>query len=109
MKAGFVVAPIIAVTRWRTFVEEHKAETRYSDVVSWLELSPLVEVQKNLRLLRREVKAAAESTAEQVRLAGLLRTENAQTLQAWDDDAVPRLHISECPRPARPRVDAGGA
>ena len=35
------------------------AETRYSDVVSWLQLSPLVEVQKNLRQLRREIKAAA--------------------------------------------------
>lgn len=88
MKAGFVVAPIIRGYTLRTFVEEHKAETRYSDVVSWLQLSPLVEVQKNLRLLRREVKAAAESTTEQVRLAGLLRTETAQTVQAWDAAAV---------------------
>jgi len=88
MKAGFVVAPIIRGYTLRTFVEEHKAETRYSDVVSWLQLSPLVEVQKNLRLLRREVKAAAESTTEQVRLAGQLRTETAQAVQAWDDAAV---------------------
>lgn len=88
MKAGFVVAPIIRGYTLRTFVEEHKAETRYSDVVSWLQLSPLVEVQKNLRLLRREVKAAAESTSEQVRLAGLLRTETAQTVQVWNDAAV---------------------
>lgn len=88
MKGGFVVAPIIRGYTLRTFVEEQKAETRYSDVVSWLQLSPLVEVQKNLRLLRREVKAAAESTTEQVRLAGLLRTETAQTVQAWDDAAV---------------------
>ncbi|MGE4306066.1 MAG: AAA family ATPase [Novosphingobium sp.] len=88
IKAGFVVAPIIRGYTLRTFVEEHKAETRYSDVVSWLQLSPLVEVQKNLRLLRREVKAAAESTSEQVRLAGLLRTETAQAVQVWDDAAV---------------------
>lgn len=88
MKAGFVVAPIIRGYTLRTFVEEQKAETRYSDVVSWLQLSPLVEVQKNLRLLRRDVKAAAESTAEQGRLAGLLRIETAQTVQAWDDAAV---------------------
>jgi len=91
MKAGFVVAPIIRGYTLRTFVEEQKAETRYSDVVSWLQLSALVEVQKNLRLLRREIKAAAESTIEQVRLAGLLRTETAQTVQAWDDAAV--LHF----------------
>ncbi len=88
MKTGFVVAPIIRGYTLRTFVEEHKAETRYSDVVSWLQLSPLVEVQKNLRLLRREVKAAAESTIEQVRLAGLLRAETTQRVQAWDDAAV---------------------
>ncbi len=88
MKAGFVVAPIIRGYTLRTFVEEHKAETRYSDIVSWLQLSPLVEVQKNLRLLRREVKAAAESTTEQVRLAGLLRKETAQAVQAWDDATV---------------------
>ncbi len=88
MKAGFVVAPIIRGYTLRTFVEEHKTENRYSDVVSWLQLSPLVEVQKNLRILRREIKAAAESTSEQVRLAGLLRTETDQTVLAWDDGAV---------------------
>jgi predicted ATPase len=88
MKAGFVVAPIIRGYTLRTFVEEQKSETRYSDVVSWLQLSPLVEVQKNLRLFRREVKAAAESTAEQLRLAGVLRAETAQTVQAWDEATV---------------------
>lgn len=88
MKARFVVAPIIRGYTLRTFVEEQKAETRYSDVVSWLQLSPLVEVQKNLRLLRREIKAAAESTTEQVRLAALLRAESDHTVQAWDDAAV---------------------
>lgn len=88
MKAGFVVSPIIRGYTLRTFVETHSPENRYSDVASWLQLSPLVEVQKNLRLLRRDVKAAAESTTEQVRLAGLLRTETAQAVQAWDDATV---------------------
>ncbi|MGB7374178.1 AAA family ATPase [Pontixanthobacter sp.] len=88
MKAGFVVSPIIRGYTLRTFVETHSPENRYSDVASWLQLSPLVEVQKNLRLLRRDVKAAAESNTEQVRLAGLLRTETAQAVQAWDDATV---------------------
>lgn len=88
MKAGFVVSPIIRGYTLRTFVETHSPENRYSDVASWLQLSPLVEVQKNLRLLRRDVKAAAESSTEQVRLAGLLRTETAQAVQAWDDATV---------------------
>lgn len=88
MKAGFVVSPIIRGYTLRTFVESHSPENRYSDVADWLQLSPLVEVQKNLRLLRRDVKAAAESTTEQNRIAGLLRTETAQAVQAWDDAAV---------------------
>ena len=88
MKDGFVVSPIIRGYTLRTFVEGHSPENRYSDVAGWLQLSPLVEVQKNLRLLRRDVKAAAESATEQARLAGLLRTETAQQVQAWDDDAV---------------------
>jgi recombinational DNA repair ATPase RecF len=88
MKAGFVVSPIIRGYTLRTFVETHSPENRYSDVAGWLQLSPLVEVQKNLRLLRRDVKAAAESTTEQDRLDSLLRTETAQTVHAWDDVAV---------------------
>ncbi|MEP0235929.1 AAA family ATPase, partial [Roseibium sp.] len=67
MKAGFVVPPIIRGYTLRTFVESHSPENRYNDVADWLQLSPLVEVQKNLRLLRRDVKAAAESTTEQDR------------------------------------------
>lgn len=88
MKAGFVVPPIIRGYTLRAFVESHSPENRYSDVADWLQLSSLVEVQKNLRLLRREVKAAAESTTEQDRLAGLLQKETAQTVQVWDSDAV---------------------
>ena len=88
MKTGFVVSPIIRGYTLRTFVETHSPENRYSDVAGWLQLSPLVEVQKNLRLLRRDVKAAAESTTEQNRVANLLRTETAQAVQAWDDGAV---------------------
>jgi len=88
MKAGFVVSPIIRGYTLRTFVETHSPENRYSDVAGWLQLSSLVDVQKNLRLLRRDVKAAAEGTTEQVRLAGLLRTETAQAIQAWDDATV---------------------
>lgn len=88
MKAGFAVSPIIRGYTLRTFAETHSPENRYSDVASWLQLSPLVEVQKNLRLLRRDVKAAAESTTEQVRLAGLVRTETAHAVQTWDDATV---------------------
>ena len=82
------MSPIIRGYTLRTFVESHKPESRYADVAGWLQLSPLVEVQKNLRLLRRDVKAAAESTVEQTRLNGVLRTETAQEVQQWDEVAV---------------------
>ena len=88
MKACFVVSPIIRGYTFRTFGETHSPESRYSDVAGWLQLSPLVEVQKNLRLLRRNVKVAAESTTEQDRIAKLLWTETAQAVQAWDNGAV---------------------
>jgi len=88
MKAGFVVPPIIRGYTLRSFVETHRPEDRYSDVADWLQLSPLVEVQKNLRLLRRDVKAAAESSTEQDRIAKLLWTETDQAVQGWDDAAV---------------------
>ena len=88
MKAGFVVSPIIRGHTLRSFVETHSPEDRYRDVAEWLQLSPLVEVQKNLRLLRREVKAAAERSTGQDRIAKLLRTETDQAVQAWDGAAV---------------------
>lgn len=88
MKANFVVSPIIRGYKLRTFVETQTPEQRYSDVAAWLQLTPLVEVQKNLRQLRREVNAASQSTTEQTRLTQLLRTETENELQDWDNDAV---------------------
>ena len=88
MKAGFIVPSIIRGYSLRAFVENQSPEDRYRDVAGWLQLTSLVEVQKNLRLLRRDAKDAAESTAERVRLAGLLRTETASEVQEWDHDVV---------------------
>jgi len=53
------VPPIIRGHALRTFVEIHTPEQRYADVANWLQLSPLVDVQKNLRSLRTQIKAAA--------------------------------------------------
>lgn len=46
------------------FVEEETAEKRYEHVAGWLQLVPLVDVQRNLRALRSQVKAAAEDATE---------------------------------------------
>jgi hypothetical protein len=55
----FAVSPIIRGHALRTFVENHTPEQRYTDVATWLQLGPLVEVQKNLRMLRTQVKTEA--------------------------------------------------
>ena len=54
------VSPIIRGHELRTFVEAHTPEQRYADIARWLQLAPLVEVQKNIRALRTQVKGAAE-------------------------------------------------
>ncbi len=54
------VSPIIRGYELRRFVEAQTAEERYEDVARWLQLSPFVNVQKNLRDLRRRTKAASE-------------------------------------------------
>ena len=62
INACFTVSPIIRGHALRTFVETHTPEQRYRDIANWLQLGPLVEVQNNLRALRKKVKAAAEDT-----------------------------------------------
>ena len=84
----FVVNPIIRGHSLRTFVEEHTAEKRYTDVATWLQLGPLVEAQKNLRALRIQVKAAAEDTEPIRRIDRQTGRETAEQVAEWDDTAV---------------------
>lgn len=88
LKACFAVPPIIRGHALRTFVETHKPEQRYADVANWLQLGPLVEVQKNIRLLRMQVKAAAEDETALLRIDTQLAKETAQAVKAWDESAV---------------------
>jgi energy-coupling factor transporter ATP-binding protein EcfA2 len=85
---SFIVSPIIRGHTLRTFVEEHTAEQRYTDVASWLQLGPLVGVQKNLRSLRTQVKAAAEDTDALRRINTQTARETSQAVTQWDDTAV---------------------
>ena len=68
----FLVSPVIRGHALRRFVESQSPEERYADIATWLQLGPLVEVQKNLRALRSQVKAAAEDTAAVQRVDGQL-------------------------------------
>lgn len=84
----FVVSPIIRGHELRTFVENHKPEKRYADVAGWLQLGPLVEVQKNLRSLRQQVKSAAEDMSGLENIDRLLAKETENQVACWDEAKV---------------------
>jgi DNA repair exonuclease SbcCD ATPase subunit len=88
VNACFAVPPIIRGHALRTFVEIHTPEQRYADVANWLQLGPLVEVQKNIRSLRTQVKAAAEDKAGLQRTDTQLARDTAQAVKSWDETAV---------------------
>jgi hypothetical protein len=72
----------------RHFVENQSPEDRYTEVASWLQLSPLVEVQKNLRLLRQQVKADTENESPRTQINTQVARATAQFVTAWDDQTV---------------------
>lgn len=84
MTACFMVPPIIRGHALRTFVEIHTPEQRYTDVAHWLQLGPLVEVQKNIRALRAQIKAAAEDESALKNVDIQLYKETVQGLKFWD-------------------------
>ena len=88
LNASFAVPPIIRGHALRTFVEIHTPEQRYADVANWLQLGPLVDVQKNIRALRTQVKAAAEDETALQRVDIQLAKETAQVVKTWDVAAV---------------------
>jgi ABC-type lipoprotein export system ATPase subunit len=88
VNACFAVPPIIRGHALRSFVEVHTPEQRYTDVANWLQLGPLVEVQKNIRALRTQVKAAAEDETALRRVDTQLARETAQVVKAWNSVAA---------------------
>src|ERR1035437_4022624 len=88
MNACFAVPPIIRGHELRSFVEAHTPEQRYTDVANWLQLGPLVEVQKNIRALRTQIKGAAEDKTSIQRVDTQLAKETARAVEAWDVAAV---------------------
>jgi ABC-type Mn2+/Zn2+ transport system ATPase subunit len=88
LHAQFTVPPIIRGHALRAFVEEHTAEQRYTDVATWLQLGPLVDVQKNLRQLRMQVKSAAEDETSLRRVDTQLTKETGQGGKFWEPTEV---------------------
>jgi hypothetical protein len=84
----FAVDPIIRGHALRSFVESHSPEQRYADMASWLQLTPLVDVQKNLRLLRSQVKSELESDSARRRVDAQLLKHTSQAIKIWNDTAI---------------------
>jgi DNA repair exonuclease SbcCD ATPase subunit len=82
------VDPIIRGYALRHFVENQTPEERYAEVAQWLQLMPLVEVQRNLRLLRQQVKADAEDDAPKVLIDAQISKATSKAVTAWDEKAV---------------------
>ncbi len=88
VNACFTVDPLIRGHALRRFVEEETAEKRYENVARWLQLSPLVDVQRNLRALRQQTKAAAQNDNALNRVNAQLTRKSANAVKAWDEKAV---------------------
>lgn len=88
VSACFTVNPLIRGYALRRFVEQQTAEERYEDVARWLQLSPLVDVQRNLRALRQQTKAAAKDRDALKRVDTQLTKKSANAVKAWDEEAV---------------------
>ncbi len=88
LNACLTVSAIIRGHELRTFVEAHPPEQRYADVANWLQLGPLVDVQKNIRALRTQVKAAAENRAVLQSVDTQLIKQTSQVVKVWEEAAV---------------------
>lgn len=86
--ASLAADPLIRGYALRHFVEEQTAEQRYENVARWLQLGPLVEVQRNLRALRQQAKAAAADRNALNRVDIQLKKISANALEAWAEEAV---------------------
>ncbi len=84
----FNADPIIRGFELRTFVENHTPEKRYAEVAKWLQLTPLVELQRNLRALRQQVKASAEDMSALEQIDVQLAKETADAVTEWHIDNV---------------------
>ena len=72
----------------RHFVDRQEPTERYKEVSAWFGLSALLDIQNNLRALRRNIKQtldADQATRERLRD---LRTATDGAVAAWDEEVV---------------------
>ena len=88
VRRKFVVDPIIRGYELRSFVENETTETRYETFVRWLQLEPLTVVQSNLKLLRKQCKAASKDETGFKSIDRKLATLTGGAITTWNDPKV---------------------
>jgi hypothetical protein len=69
----------------RRFVEDTTPEERYKEIASWFALDPLLAIQQNLRLVRRQIKQKAESETELNERSRDLKRKTKEAVATWDE------------------------
>lgn len=85
---SFTVSPIIRGHELRSFVDSQSPEERYRDVVSWFDLNPLLQVQRNLKDLRRKIKASCENQQPIKDFNQRLSAITENNVKFWDEQSV---------------------
>ncbi|MEF3698237.1 AAA family ATPase [Desulfolutivibrio sp.] len=85
LKGCFVTTPIIRGHSLRSFVEVDTPQERYARLAAWLQLDPLVEVQKNIRALRSHVNSAVTDVSPLNHVDDLVAKETVQSVKNWND------------------------
>ena len=93
------VSPIIRGYTLRNFVESQTPEERYGDVARWLQLGPLVEIQRNLRSLRKRLNSNVGDTSEISKLNDLLKEETEHKVLQWEEGGILRYVNDEIVKP----------
>jgi energy-coupling factor transporter ATP-binding protein EcfA2 len=88
LKGKINVDPVIRGYALRRFVEEQTTEDRYTEVGRWLQLTPLVEVQKSLRALRTVVKTTVDDLGPKHAIDARAKKASGNVLQTWSSDGA---------------------
>jgi hypothetical protein len=82
------VVSIIRGYELRKFVEDQTPEDRYAEIADWLRLAPLVDVQRNLRLLRQQIKADLDDLSPRKNIDDRTAKTTDQVVKAWNEDGA---------------------
>ena len=82
------VPPIIRGYELRKFVEEQTPEERYTEIAEWLQLSPLVEVQRNLRALRQQIRSDIDDLGPSKEIDRRTARATGEAVKTWSEEAA---------------------